>query len=83
MTRAIPNAESTSYPLWIICRVLPGARIQWLAGPWFARAAAERVLEDRRYFYGPHAEVYCCSGHASDDWRHLCETGTLPPKDTP
>lgn len=77
MPRAIANAESTSYPVWIIA-TLGSGDVRFLAGPWFSRATAEAHLRGFRYRYGPRAVVYCASGEASDDYRHLCETGRLP-----
>lgn len=74
--RAIPNAESTAYPVWII--VQSEDSMVYLAGPWFSREAAEQHLAMYRYRIGKKAAVYCASGEMSDDYRHLCETGRLP-----
>lgn len=73
--RVIKNAESTEFPVWFI---VTGTRrpVLW-AGPFFSRATAESHLQTRRG-YPKNAVVYCASGHMSADYRHLCETGTVP-----
>ena len=75
--RKIPNAESTDYPVWGIVNSI--RTLGWCAGPWFSREAAEEYLEANRRNFGRAAEVYCFSGHASADYRHLCETGEVKP----
>ena len=73
--RSIPSAESTDYPVWII---VSGRRMYtYHAGPWFSREAAEEHLASKRHRYPKSAVVYCTSGWMSDDYRHLCETGSL------
>ena len=73
--RIIRNAESTDYPVWIVGNLSRGV-LTYIAGPWFSRKAAEEWLEDARHNHRK-AVVYCASGHESDDYRHLCETGRL------
>ena len=73
--RVIKNTESTDYPVWFI--VTGASRPVVYAGPWFSRAAAERHLEATRHNYPRGAYVYCASGHMSDDYRRLCETGRV------
>lgn len=77
---AIPSAEATAYPVWII--VSGKFHDRYHAGPWFSREAAEEHLDAKRHRYPRGAIVYCHSGHMSADYRHLCETGTLPPKES-
>lgn len=78
--RALPPAESTDYPVWII--VSGKFRDRYHAGPWFSREAATEHLVACRHRYPRGAIVYCHTGHMSYDYRHLCETGTLPPKES-
>lgn len=73
--RAIKNADSTDYPVFII---VSGKNGKYHAGPWFTRAAAERHLRAKAHDFPKSAYVYTASGHMSADYRHLCETGELP-----
>jgi len=74
--RAIPNAEGTEYPVWF---VVAGHRKRVVhAGPFFSRESADFHLHGCRRAYPRGAYVYCASGWMSDDYRHLCETGSLP-----
>lgn len=68
------NAESTAAPWWAILDPgrsgkhtgtnLSGA----ITGPFLTREAAEDFFEAGRYRFGPHAAVWCLSGHASPEW---------------
>ena len=74
--RAIPSAEATDYPVWLI---MSGKfHDRYHAGPWFSREAADEHLAAKRHRYPKSAVVYCASGHMSADYRHLCETGKVP-----
>lgn len=71
MTRRIPDAEATAYPVFVI---LSGGRtMRFEAGPWFTREAAEIHLKAKAHRYPKSAYVYCASGHMSGDYRQLCE----------
>jgi len=76
--RAIPNAEGTAYPVWIVVRDggRHGVDQAFRAGPWFSREAAEKWLDGHRH-QEPGSYVFCASGHMSQDYRHLCERGSL------
>lgn len=73
--RAIPNAESTDYPVWFV--VTGKHRPVLWAGPFFSRESADSHLASVGRSYPRGAYVYCASGWMSDDYRHLCETGRL------
>lgn len=73
----IPSAEGTANPFWIIVTLRRGGDILYHAGPWFSRAAAEAHLDGKRHRYGKSAVVYCASGHMSNDYVHLCQTGRI------
>ena len=73
--RIIQNAESTDYPVWFV--VSGEARPVLYAGPFFSRASAEKHLAGYARAYPKGAHVYCASGHMSEDYRHLCETGRV------
>lgn len=88
MTRRIPNAEATAYPWWAIVdprqvmRLSGGHGLARTAGAitglFFSREAAQDYLDSHRYNYGPHAAVWCFSGHASREYRDLCEEDVSP-----
>lgn len=73
----IPNAEATAYPYWIICTISSTGTLALVAGVWFTREAAEQHLKARRHAYPKRAEVFCASGHRSEHYRRLCETGEV------
>ena len=75
---AIPAAEATQNPVWIIVTIRKGGDLLYHAGPWFSRERAEAHLTAKRHRYPRNAVVYCASGHMSEDYRRLCETGTVP-----
>ncbi len=76
--RAIPSAESTDYPVWIIVTMRANGDMLYHAGPWFSRQAAQDYLTSKSYNYPKKAVVYCASGHMSWDYRNLCESGKVP-----
>lgn len=76
--RLIPNADGTAYPFFIICTLSKRGAITFLEGVWFNRERAEQYLAARRYAYPKNAVVYCASGHHSEHYRTLCETGEVP-----
>lgn len=43
-----------------------------VTGPFFSREEAETELSSRRYDYGEHAVVYCCSGYWARQYRQAC-----------
>lgn len=91
--RRIPDGDGSAYPWWGIVdprQILAlkdgrGANDAafMITGPWFSRGAAQGFLDATRYNFGPHAIVWCFSGHASRDWRALCQEPPPPPKVDP
>ncbi len=77
--RRIPPADGVEHPWWAILdpdRPVRG-QIEHLAGaitgPYLSREEAVEELAAHGYRYGPRAQVWCLSGHASPSWRALCE----------
>jgi hypothetical protein len=82
--RRIPPADGVEHPWWAILdpdRPVRG-QIEHLAGaitgPYLSRAEAEEELAAHGYRYGPRAQVWCLSGHASPSWLALCEEPRRP-----
>ena len=80
MSRRIPDADSTAYPWYGIVdprQIMEGsdvyANATAVTGVWFDRPTAQAFLDATRYNFGPHARVFAFSGHASKQWRALCE----------
>lgn len=59
------SREYTMLPYWGIVRDFKHERREMIAGIWFDRKEAERVLNDHRHQFGEDAYVYCFSGYAS------------------
>ena len=78
------KGEGTAYPVWFVYdpRQMMRPNVHTLnsmiTGPFFSREAAQRHLDDRRHHFSERARVFCASGYWSRDYRHLCETGSLP-----
>lgn len=71
--------EATSYPYWIIIDPRQNFLTNnqglhniagMITGVWFSREAAQKHLDQRRYFFSKNAKVYCHSGYSSQDWRN-------------
>ena len=43
-----------------------------IVGPFFSREAAQKHVDARRYRYSDRTQVWCLSGHESQDWRAFC-----------
>jgi hypothetical protein len=77
--------DCTNYPWWAIVdpRQMMKASVHdaaaMITGPFFSRAAAEQVLQARRYHFGKHAVVFCFSGHMSPDYRERVDAGKVAP----
>ena len=79
--------EMTSFPFWMIMdpRRIEEPSVDILAsmitGPFFSRDAAQRFLDMKRHWFSKHAVVYCCSGHASDEYRAAFKNATKEASD--